>query len=863
VKVVKPLRLGFFFRTFEHRRRHHLVCTLLACFPFDDPHALVPESDTWKMLGAEIGRFGMFDQGMWKERGEVLVIGYAHPPQAPQPHCEVRLRLGPIDKQLYVFGNRRWRTIGPSDPEPFDRMPISWERAFGGAGFDDNPAGRGAAKIDDNGKRILPLPNVEHPKRLVRSQGDRPLPASFSPEDFTNHKRFKRMGTYDGAWRDNRFPGLADDIDWGVFNVAQTDQQLPGMFEGGEAFELTNMHPDKARISGVVPRLRARCWLARGRSEDLVEAPARLDTVVLLPHLERGIALYRSVTPIESYDAHEITEVVAALEDPDENRPRAHYVEALENRLDRERLHLYALRDRDLLPASLSKLPVVPTVTDPVIAAVENEGMALERLHRRVGSKIEETKEMLRAAGFEPPETEPLPSLDALRMGDVAAVIEQNEQRGGVREEIERRVRERCDEGGIDYETLRARSDEPPGGPPDFRAEAHLSLLRGLAEASRKAGAPNVALETKISDPAFHREVEKRERDLLELYRSSAHFQGPATLPDDRARDLARQRVIVACDAGESLEGVDLTGVDLSGLELRGAPLAGALLERANLDGANLDDANLEGAVLTRATLAGARLNGARLARANLGHAALVGAELEGCDLTDAILDEADLSEARLDGANLSGTTLAKLRGGASFRRVKATRLLFHDTDLTGSCWEGAHLRECIFLSVDVSGVSFADTELEKTCFVKARGRAASFVRSKLVSFALLDGTTFEESDFTGALMDGSNLRGSTLARATFVGASVRQSDFSDADLSDANLSRANAAMSYFVRTVLTRARCDGAQLMNAIFHYAKLGATSFTGANLFSADFSRAVGDHDTSFAKANVARVVKMKVS
>src|SRR5690606_6920607 len=107
----------------------------------------------------------------------------------------------------------------------------------------------------------------------------RPTPASFAPEDFTNHKRFKRMGTYDRAWRDKRFPGLADDVDWGVFNVAQRDQQIDGMFEGGEPFELTNLHPEKPRLTGTLPRVRARCLLARGLDGDLEDLEMRPDTV--------------------------------------------------------------------------------------------------------------------------------------------------------------------------------------------------------------------------------------------------------------------------------------------------------------------------------------------------------------------------------------------------------------------------------------------------------------------------------------------------------------------------------------------------------------------------------------------------------
>ena len=49
---------------------------------------------------------------------------------------DVLLRVGPVRKQVRVFGDREWtgRLLGRSitAPEPFAKLPLVWERAFGG-----------------------------------------------------------------------------------------------------------------------------------------------------------------------------------------------------------------------------------------------------------------------------------------------------------------------------------------------------------------------------------------------------------------------------------------------------------------------------------------------------------------------------------------------------------------------------------------------------------------------------------------------------------------------------------------------------------------------------------------------------------
>src|SRR5262245_57665492 len=77
-------------------------------------------------------------------RADVVMTGHARAPRGkPAPVIAVRLavyRGQPLlDKTLHVYGDRAAR----SDPKPFEEMPLVYERAIGGVGWDHNPLGVG------------------------------------------------------------------------------------------------------------------------------------------------------------------------------------------------------------------------------------------------------------------------------------------------------------------------------------------------------------------------------------------------------------------------------------------------------------------------------------------------------------------------------------------------------------------------------------------------------------------------------------------------------------------------------------------------------------------------------------------------
>jgi hypothetical protein len=189
---------------------------------------------------------------------DVLVNGAAYAPRGRRvTSLEVRVRAGSIDKTLLVTGNRRWYAgaagVTRSEAEPFDTMPITYERAFGGYDrsdpdpaqhrlYDRNPVGTGFA-VRASHLHDQPVPNIEYPSQRIRDWTERPLPAGLGPIPRWWSPRREHAGTYDQRWVNERMPLWATDFDDRYHQSAPPDQQVSGFLRGGEVVELTNLTP--------------------------------------------------------------------------------------------------------------------------------------------------------------------------------------------------------------------------------------------------------------------------------------------------------------------------------------------------------------------------------------------------------------------------------------------------------------------------------------------------------------------------------------------------------------------------------------------------------------------------------------------
>ncbi len=873
MKIIKPQSLGLLTRVFEDRRQPHLVVTAAAFVEMGDIPRLGSEVSMWKLAAAALGPSTPLDLGLPKTRGEVLVTGKAFQRGGvARGVCSVRVQLGPVDKTLYVVGNRRWKFGAPTEPEPFTSLDVSYANAFGGEGYAENPGGKGAAPVRTEAGEVHWLPNVEDPKRLLQSPRERPaLPSGFGAYDITWHQRHSLLGTYDKRWLEERYPGFAEDFDPGYFNAAPTDQRLEGYFEGDERVMVENMHAEAPVLEGRLPGLVARIFLVFARSPNVLsEVVMRVDTVHVFPNEKRIIVLYRGVQKIASDDASDVTHLLGGFEQKGEPKERALYEAAFAARTDRKRAHLFAMRDQDLLPAGVLTLREVDEE-----AAVASSDALRRRIRQRVANELEKSRETLRAEGLDPSahglgpevgadrESEVAKSLATMSFDEVIEKAEEDarEQRRAAEVALDRALadaRRACAEQGVDFDEKRAENEKNAGGPPKFSAEAELAKLREQKEVADRAGVVLPVVEAQLADAALPSKLRRVERELRDAYRRFAHHLPRAS--SLRADEVSALRASIEQDhaAGESFSDRDLTGAELGGIDLSGAKLAGAMLECAGLDGARLTGADFAGAVLVRATLRKADLRGANLRGANLGAADLEGAILEGANLEGAILVGARLVDAVLVGATLDRADIGKASfEGSRWSRASARHLRFAESSLADACFDGTDLRGCIFLGGALDCADFSGANLSESAMLGVNGDKACFRGATLENFRAVDGCSFVDADFVGAVLERAQLRDAKLGGADLTCANLRGADLSGADLGGAKLDRAVAVGAMLVKADLRRASLTDADLMDAILQHATLAGANLEGANLFRADLMRVRVDGATITRDANLKKI------
>ncbi len=248
--------------------------------------------------------------GLLKPATDVLLVGRAIAPAAGTRVADVGVRVGPLSKVVRVFGNRVWkRSAGqwrPSDPEPWERMPMRWELAYGGMAQAQgsevpdheprNPVGRGLVSRKGRPLAQQPLPNLEDPLALLSEPDDRPPPACFAPIAPSWMPRRSYAGTYDEAWTRSRAPYLPLDFDPRFFHVAPPGLIAPGFLQGGEPVRLIGFSVGEP-IDFELPR----CALEFEFDFDGAKLPQQpqLETVLIEPDAARVQLLWRAALAVD------------------------------------------------------------------------------------------------------------------------------------------------------------------------------------------------------------------------------------------------------------------------------------------------------------------------------------------------------------------------------------------------------------------------------------------------------------------------------------------------------------------------------------------------------------------------------------
>ncbi|MCA9683973.1 MAG: DUF2169 domain-containing protein [Myxococcales bacterium] len=874
MKVLKPSKLSVLNRCFEHRRRYYMGVSVLAFIPLEDAPVLLPEAAMWVFAGERLGAEAL-DVGIPKARGEFLVDGKAFAPGgAPAAGVPVRAAVGPIDKQLYVQGDRYWSGLGATEPMAFTEMPLGWAQAYGGEGYTRNPLGKGFAEIEVEGTKLRPLPNLEDPRQLVSSPRDRPEPAGFGPIDISWPQRTALAGTHDQHWLENLFPGFAADVDWGLHNLAPRDQQREGFWQGGEPFRFDNLHPSKA-VVGELPRFRARVFISRSHRigeprppaaeikagykappKALEEIPLALQTLWFFPDAELGVLIWQGSTLVAEEDGADILHLVAAAEHADRPRSIERYLEVATSRFDKDFAPIAALREWELLPEDLGPAPG-PADEDAVLNKIEN--LAGQNMHRRMAAEAEKGRAYVASFGLDPdihgpakvgpptppPSPQEIPALlEELKRKEIAERAEMEAKQKAAQAEIDKMV----DEAGIDgfnSEVLHEEQKQTQIGPPTWTAAALHAMLEKEAIATRSHGFIVEELEEMLVDEKLHAHWDEVERQMFASYRLQAHRQTPAPAMAMELREPTRARVQAAVAGGEDFAKLNMTGADLSGMSLVGADLRGAFFESANLDGADLSNAILSGATLAHASLRGTKLDGAKLDGVNLGKARLTETSLRGCNLEKAVLEEAVLERAVLDGCNCEGISLLRAKfDGVSAREIVGVRLLFLEVELAAVDFGGARMFQATFIANDLRGSRFAGANLASTTFLNSKLDGVDFSGADLTNVRCVEGTTMAGAVFTGATLVSANLRGMPLAGADFRKATLDKADLCECDLAGAKFYQAVARGTKFEVADLRGAELMSANFMHASFARATIYGADLRGANLHGTDMARVRSD-------------------
>ncbi len=242
-----------------------------------------------------------------KPATDVVLVGHAYPERAQQTSIDVGLRVGALEKMVRVFGDRVWYKAGGewgiSRPLPIERVPLIYERAFGGRDASDpdpsrhdweprNPIGTGFA-VAASPARLegLALPNLEDPRQLIRAWNDRPPPAGFGFIDAHWASRARWAGTYDEAWTSSRAPLLPDDFDERFLNAAHPDLIASGHLAGGEAVSVMNAGPGR-RLFFRLPRPRLTAIVLH--KTRTITCEPRLDTVWIDADARRLVTVWRA-----------------------------------------------------------------------------------------------------------------------------------------------------------------------------------------------------------------------------------------------------------------------------------------------------------------------------------------------------------------------------------------------------------------------------------------------------------------------------------------------------------------------------------------------------------------------------------------
>lgn len=660
------------------------------------------------------------DFALFKPRADVIVVGHCHAPGGkPSPVVRAGFAIGSYSKAIAVLGDRlaRGSVLGLSrpDPEPFLRMPLRYENAWGGPGYAKNPIGKGfAEEVAPDGKKVRRMPNLENPENLVVDSQGKVDPWCPGPIPMTWTQRISRAGSYDKKWLQERWPNFPEDFDWRFFNAAPPDQQLPAYLQGDERLRFENLHPKHPEYESRLPGLRVRCLFGgpSGSRIRLREVPLNLDSLWIDVDAERLVLVWRGVAALVRPELAEDDHVMIASESL-ANPPTP--VEAFEQRLNPP---VALLPEEAPPPPEVNTPPKSPAPPPEVEPPPSPEELELDRALSGLTTRLAERQKAAPPLPAPPPESPEV----------VEAEIPPPPPPPPAPPPRTRELRPNADLTGIDLSGMDLHEIDLQG-----------SVLAGaklVGTNLTEANLTNAVLEkADLTDARLTRAV-LTNADLTSARLPRADLSGSSLAGAVLSEAiLARANMNAVQATGALLGSANLCGADLRGAVLEEALLVDCLLHDANLTEAHLAGANLERAWGCRLKAERADFTEVRAAGSNFGDASFRGirapgsiwekahlyrADFREADLAGAEMEAAFLVEARLSQANLKRARLVRARlRGAELLRTNLFRADFEHADLTGADCSESNLFEAGFLDTVTEGTRFQSANLKRTILAK------------------------------------------------------------------------------------------------------------------------------------------------
>jgi hypothetical protein len=309
-------------------------------------------------------------------RADVLFTGHGHAPSgAPAVLGAAR---------LVVFAGE-WavldKTILLQDPRGFQRIPLVYERAFGGSTVLENPLGIGGDA--DGGEPTLV--DIIAPRR----------PIGFGPIARAWPARKRLLGKTQRRVLEGAVAEIPAGFDWSYFQSAPRDQQIDAL-RGDETIALFGLHPTLPVLVARLPRVRGRARLHHLTGSGIPEGhplDLTLDTLRIDGDEERCTVVCRGAFEIATEAALGEMLILAGVEasgeaivwpDPLPARPsRAALARPPENARAGTVLDTRAAVSQPLSPKSVSSLGGAAPVPTHVLGDQQEDPQECETKKRR------------------------------------------------------------------------------------------------------------------------------------------------------------------------------------------------------------------------------------------------------------------------------------------------------------------------------------------------------------------------------------------------------------------------------------------------------------------------------------------------